>query len=161
MLLALVLVFTNSVDAQCDAATEQAETDCKAGTTSCAACSDDESTGCVSLSRLWGPSVFALVSHSFCHSRGVAFGTHRTTCADKTAQHCAEIACCPSCEAQITAMFACEHALGEGSLCPAGEPLTCEAATSPSAPTADTSAAQRVDVVTLFALVGNLAFAVW
>jgi hypothetical protein len=43
-------------------------------------------------------------------------------CASNEREHCAEIECCPSCEAEITAMFGCEH----GTSCPAEVPLTCD-----------------------------------
>ena len=40
-------------------------------------------------------------------------------CDSNTREHCAEIECCPVCEAEIRAMFACEH----GTSC--GEEFTC------------------------------------
>ena len=42
-------------------------------------------------------------------------------CASNEREHCAEIECCPSCEAEIVAMFGCEH----GASCPDEIPLTC------------------------------------
>jgi hypothetical protein len=40
-------------------------------------------------------------------------------CDSNTVEHCAEIECCPACESEILAMFACEH----GAAC--GDTLTC------------------------------------
>ena len=40
-------------------------------------------------------------------------------CAANGQEHCAEISCCPACESEIRAMFACEH----GEAC--GTELTC------------------------------------
>jgi hypothetical protein len=42
-----------------------------------------------------------------------------TDCASNADEHCAEIACCPACEDEIRAMFACEHASCRDLSCPA------------------------------------------
>ena len=58
-------------------------------------------------------------------------------CDSNGREHCSEIECCPTCEAEIRAMFACEH----GASCPASVPLTCAAATPAVAPAPTVSSA--------------------
>lgn len=78
----------HAVSAQCDAATEAAESTCKRDN-ACTACSDFN---------------------------------YGDDCATNSREHCDEVECCPACEAEIRAMFACEH----GASC--GSTLTCPVA---------------------------------